>query len=135
MNLILIPTIVSVIALAVLVVAVGLGSLLTMDPSSAEAGRTIRRRGGNAAVAALVFAWAGIMFAAIVGALAGDRAGVLALWGSGPLGCLVGLMWPAGARPGAPQALSKNHAEPIITLPAVQQQESMDKGICGPEDS
>jgi hypothetical protein len=93
MNLILIPTIVSVVALCLLVVAVGVGSLLTLALISADTGRAIRRRGINAAAAALVFAWAGLMFAAIVGAFAGDRVAVAVLWGSGPLGFLVGLVW------------------------------------------
>jgi hypothetical protein len=96
-NLILIPMIVSVVALGLLVVAVGVGSLLTLGQFRRH-GEAIRRRGSYAATAALVFAWAGLMFAAVVGGLAGDRVAVAVLWGSGPLGFLVGLVWSPGAR-------------------------------------
>ena len=114
MNLIFIPIIVSVVALGLLVVAVVVGSLLTLDVNSADTGRAIRRRGGAATAAALVFAWAGLMFAAIVGGLAGDRAGVAVLWGSGPLGFLVGLMWSPRERREGVQPHSQPRGKPDV---------------------
>src|SRR5688572_13010143 len=104
MNLLLIPALATVLALVALVVAIGVGSLLAAEPGSAASGRALRRRGTSAALAALVFAWAGLVLAGLVTYLAGDRAGVMALWASGPLGFVVGLVWPpreqsAGAPP------------------------------------
>ena len=94
MNLLLIPAIVSVCALEVLIVGPGIGTLLTLDAGSAKAGREIRRRCGWGGTAAIVFAWTGFLPALVAGQLAGDRAGILVLWASGPVGFLVGVLWP-----------------------------------------
>jgi hypothetical protein len=94
MNLGVIPALVSLVAVGLLVLGVGVGLLLQLGQRSAAAGRRLVRYSAASCLSAIVFAWAAALpLGAALGLAFGEEGVLIGLWVSGPLGLLVGLWW------------------------------------------
>jgi hypothetical protein len=103
MNLLMAPALVSLVAVGLLVLAVGAGAVLQLSRHSAPAGRSILWYSSTSLWMAIVFAWVGpLALATVLGLAFGERGVLLGLWASGPVGLLIGLVWarrhPGGQR-------------------------------------
>jgi sterol desaturase/sphingolipid hydroxylase (fatty acid hydroxylase superfamily) len=96
MNLGIIPVIMSVAIAVVCGIAALIGGALLLGEESRPLGRRILRSSGMALLSGLVFAWAVGMLACGILWNVHERAAVLSLWASGPVGVLVALVWPSG---------------------------------------
>jgi hypothetical protein len=105
MNLLLVPALVSLVAVGLLVLLVGAGMVLQLSRRSAPAGRSLLWYSSTSLWLAIVFAWAGpVTLALVLGLAFGQRGYLLGLWASGPVGLLVGLAW-ARRHPGGRHVL------------------------------
>ena len=111
MNLILIPTVVSVAVLALFFLAAVFGWLLMLGRRSADAGRSLIRRTSVGAVMAIIFAWMGFVVALAIMNLVGDGAAVAILWLSGPIGMIVGFGRASRHGNVSAQEQSEEHAQ------------------------
>lgn len=94
MNLFLIPLFVTLAAVVLLIVTSGIGLCLQLNPQWRPAGKSLVRNGCRALLTGIVCAWLGVPVALAVWGVAGEPAGILCLWACGPVGVLVGLLWP-----------------------------------------
>jgi hypothetical protein len=94
MNLLMAPALVSLAAVGLLVLAVGLGLALQLGRRSASAGRALLWYSSTALFTAILFAWVvGVPLCMALAAVFGDWGARIGLWGAGPLGLFVGLVW------------------------------------------
>jgi hypothetical protein len=94
MNLLIAPSLVSLAAAALLGVAVGGAIVLQLSPRLAPAGKSLLWYSSISLWMAIIFAWVGpFTLAVVLGAVLGERGILLGLWGSGPVGLLVELVW------------------------------------------
>jgi|GEM_PF-5439706 len=94
MNLLLAPALVSLVAVGLLVLAVGAGIVLQLSRRLAPAGKSLLWYSTTSLWLAIIFAWVGpFTLAFVLGRVLGNWGYSLGLWGSGPVGLLVGLVW------------------------------------------
>jgi hypothetical protein len=94
MNPFMAPALASLVAVGLLVLSVGVGAVLQLSRRTAPVGKLILWYTTTALVMAIIFAWlAPIVLVPVLGLTLGERGARLALWGSGLIGLVVGILW------------------------------------------
>jgi uncharacterized membrane protein YagU involved in acid resistance len=93
MGLGLIPIYMSIVVIALCGLAALVGGMMLISRESRDAGRVVLRVSGVALLTGLVFTWAGLFVCGILWHTVGERAAVIALWASGPVGILFAVVW------------------------------------------
>jgi hypothetical protein len=94
MNILLVPALVSLVAVGLLVLCVAAGMVLQQSQSLASVGRALRWYSFSSLCMAIICAWIGpFTLAAVLGLALGEWGFLFGLWASGPIGLLMGLAW------------------------------------------
>jgi len=115
MNVLLIPMLVSLVAVGALVIAVAASGLLSLSEQAAPAGKSLLRYSVGSFLSAIVFAWGAVPVCLALWGIVGEGAAILALWAGGPVGLILGLLL-AGRRRAHKQTLL---VAGLLLVPAV----------------
>ena len=88
MNLGLAPSLVCLVALGLLVPAVGVGLLLQRSPRWKRTGKRLVRYSAASLLGTIIFAWLGLLVGGLLDLVFGHQGMSVGLWGSGPAGFL-----------------------------------------------